>query len=107
MILSYRSLFEYLKRNKITPNVLTNYFSGYILYSISNKITIGGIGLKTFQRRNTYIQNKMLQLDKVADARKHTKRLARIMKYYELLTAIEVAEKREKLKRVFGELNKK
>ena len=62
---------------------------------------------KTISQRNEYIHNKMLQLDQVKDARKHTKRLARIMKYYELLTAIEVDFMRQRLHKVFGSVSLK
>ena len=57
--------------------------------------------MKTSTQRNDYLNLKMKQLDKVKDARKHTKRLARIMKYHELLTKVEVADMRRKLKQVF------
>lgn len=60
-----------------------------------------GENLKTLAQRNDYLTRKMKQLDKVKDARKHTKRLARIMKYHELLTKVEVADLRRKLKQVF------
>lgn len=56
---------------------------------------------KTTQQRNEYIHNKMIQLDMVTDARKHTKRLARIMKYHELLTVLEVKQIRENLRKAF------
>ena len=55
----------------------------------------------TIKERNEYIHNKMLQLDKVKDARKHTHRLARIMKYHRLLTDVEVSLMRQKLKQAF------
>lgn len=57
--------------------------------------------LKTIQQRNEYINLKLKQLDKITDARKHTKRLARIMKYHQLLTELEVAEMRQKLRQAF------
>ena len=57
--------------------------------------------LKTFAQRNEYHNLKLKQLDKITDARKHTRRLARIMKYHELLTALEVEHMRQKLKQVF------
>jgi len=57
--------------------------------------------LKTFAQRNEYHNLKLKQLDKIIDARKHTRRLVRIMKYHELLTALEVAHMRQKLKQVF------
>ncbi|MGY4793931.1 hypothetical protein ACVNNN_02925 [Lysinibacillus fusiformis] len=57
--------------------------------------------LKTISQRNEYIHNKMIQLDMVTDARKHTRRLARIMKYHKLLTDVEVEHMRKKLKQAF------
>ncbi|MGA3601198.1 hypothetical protein [Lysinibacillus agricola] len=57
--------------------------------------------LKTISQRNEYIHNKMIQLDQVKDARKHTHRLARIMKYHKLLTDLEVEHMRKKLKQAF------
>ncbi|WP_107950265.1 hypothetical protein [Lysinibacillus parviboronicapiens] len=57
--------------------------------------------LKTISQRNEYIHNKMIQLDEVKDARKHTHRLARIMKYHKLLTDEEVSFMRQKLKQAF------
>ncbi|WP_427108454.1 hypothetical protein [Lysinibacillus xylanilyticus] len=57
--------------------------------------------LKTISQRNEYIHNKMIQLDQVKDARKHTHRLARIMKYHKLLTDVEVSFMRQKLKQAF------
>jgi len=56
---------------------------------------------KTIQQRNKYINLKLKQLDKITDARKHTKRLARTMKYHQLLTELEVAEIRQKLRQAF------
>ena len=56
---------------------------------------------KTFKQRNEYIHNKMMQLDQVKDAYKHTHRLARIMKYHKLLTDVEVSSVRQKLKQAF------
>ncbi|KOP78920.1 hypothetical protein AMS59_07670 [Lysinibacillus sp. FJAT-14745] len=56
---------------------------------------------KTIQKRNEYIHNKLKQLDQVKDARKHTRRLARIMKYHKLLTDVEVEHMRKKLKQAF------
>lgn len=61
---------------------------------------------KTIQQRNEYIYSKMNQLDKVKDAHKHTRRLARIMKYHELLTDEEVSFMRQRLYVVFGSLKK-
>lgn len=57
--------------------------------------------MKSTQRRNEYIRIKMLQLDKVTDAHRHTRRLARIMKYCELLFIIEKAYHLKKLRKVF------
>lgn len=62
---------------------------------------------KTIQQRNEYIHNKMKQLDQVKDVRKHTHRLARIMKYHKVLTDVEVAYMRQRLHNVFGNLNLK
>ena len=59
---------------------------------------------KVIQYRNEYIHNKMIQLDQVTDARKHTHRLARIMKYHELLTNVEVFYARQRLHTVFGSI---
>ena len=56
---------------------------------------------KTIEQRNEYIHNKLKQLDQVKDARKHTRRLARIMKYHKLLTDVEVEHMRKKLKQAF------
>ncbi len=56
---------------------------------------------KTIQQRNEYIHNKMKQLDQVKDARKHTRRLARIMKYHRLLTNVEVSSIRQHLQIAF------
>ncbi|MGG2110991.1 hypothetical protein ABFY60_10795 [Lysinibacillus pakistanensis] len=61
---------------------------------------------KTIQQRNEYIHSKMNQLDQVKDAHKHTRRLARIMKYHELLTDVEVSFMRQRLYVVFGSLEK-
>lgn len=61
----------------------------------------------TIQQRNEYIHNKMLQLDKVKDAHKHTHRLARIMKYHELLTNVEVVLMRQRLHTVFRDTSLK
>lgn len=66
-----------------------------------NEFRKGRTTMKTSTQRNDYLNLKMKQLDKVKDARKHTKRLARIMKYHELLTKVEVADMRRKLKQVF------
>lgn len=60
----------------------------------------------TFQQRNEYIHNKMLQLDKVKDVRKHAHRLTRIMKYHKLLTDVEVSIMRQRLHGVFGNLKR-
>lgn len=57
--------------------------------------------LKTTSQRNEYIHKKMKQLDLVKDAHKHTRRLARIMKYHKLLTDIEVVYIRHRLHDVF------
>ncbi|MFS0819037.1 hypothetical protein ABC382_19220 [Lysinibacillus sp. 1P01SD] len=62
---------------------------------------------KTIQQRNEYIHNKMIQLDQVKDAHKHTHRLARIMKYHKLLTDVEVAYMRHRLHVVFGNVSLK
>jgi len=43
----------------------------------------------------------MIQLEKVIDARKHTKRLARITQYHELVTAVEVEQLRGNLRKAF------
>ena len=56
---------------------------------------------KTIEQRNEYIHNKMIQLDQVRDARKHTKRLARIMKYHKVLTDVEVSSMRQRLQIAF------
>ncbi|MET4563514.1 hypothetical protein ABIA69_004734 [Lysinibacillus parviboronicapiens] len=56
---------------------------------------------KTIQQRNEYIHNKLKQLDQVKDARKHTRRLARIMKYHKLLTDVEVSSMRLRLQKAF------
>ncbi|MFJ6211672.1 hypothetical protein [Lysinibacillus sp. NPDC092081] len=56
---------------------------------------------KTIKQCNEYIHKKMKQLDQVKDARKHTHRLARIIKYHELLTALEVKQMRENLRKAF------
>ncbi|MBG9452543.1 hypothetical protein ABE61_00165 [Lysinibacillus sphaericus] len=57
---------------------------------------------KTIQQRNEYIHIKMIQLDQVKEARKHTHRLARIMKYHKQLSDEEVAYMRQRLHNVFG-----
>ncbi|PJO45135.1 hypothetical protein [Lysinibacillus xylanilyticus] len=57
---------------------------------------------KTIQQHNEYILSKMKQLDQVKDARKHTHRLAQMMKYHKLLTDVEVAYMRQRLHNVFG-----
>lgn len=62
---------------------------------------------KTIQQRNEYIHNKMKQLDQVKDARKHTRRLARITKYHKVLTDVEVAIMRQRLYKVFGNVSSK
>ena len=61
----------------------------------------------TIQQRNEYIHNKMIQLDQVKDAHKHTHRLARIMKYHKLLTDVEVFYARQRLHTVFGSISLK
>lgn len=53
------------------------------------------------QQLNEYIHNKMIQLDQVKDARKHTHRLARMMKYHKLLSDVEMAYMRQRLHTVF------
>lgn len=61
----------------------------------------------TIQQRNEYIHNKMKQLDLVKDAHKHTCRLARITKYHNLLTDVEVAYMRQHLYKAFGNVSLK
>lgn len=62
---------------------------------------------KTIQQRNEYIHIKIIQLDQVRDARKHTHRLARIMKYHKLLTDVEVAYMRQRLQIAFKDVSLK
>ena len=63
--------------------------------------------LKSIQQRNEYILSKMKQLDQVKDARKHTHRLARMMKYHKLLTDVEVAYMRQRLQIAFKDVSLK
>lgn len=67
----------------------------------------GEIQAAIIQQRNEYIHNKMMQLDQVKDAHKHTRRLGRIMKYHELLTDVEVSLMRQLLRTVFGSITSK
>ena len=57
---------------------------------------------KSIQQRNEYIHNKMIQLDQVKEAHKHTQRLARIMKYHKVLTDVEVSSMRQHLQIAFN-----
>lgn len=59
--------------------------------------------MKSIQQRNKYICNKSIQLGKITDAHKHTRRLSRIATYQELLTVMVVKHAKNELKRVFKE----
>lgn len=72
--------------------------------AVEEAVVDGQTQAATIQQRNVYIHDKMLQLDKVTDARKHTKRLARIMTYHRLLTDVEVDFMRQRLYKAFGSL---